>query len=94
MVLIFLVSKNPEMDASPTSEPRVPVVAIACSSDIVWLVTEFRSTIKVFLLSSLLMLARLPADLPMRNWSAASGVSAFMLGGFVAMFGGSVAISM
>ena len=91
---MFLVSKNPDIEASPTSDPRVPVVAIACSSDIEWLVTAFRSTIKLFLLSSLLMLARLPLDLPRRNWRAASGVSASMQGGLEAMFGGRVAISM
>ena len=77
-VLMFLFSKDPEIEASPTSEPRVPVVVLACSSDIEWRVIEFSFTINVFLLSSLLNPPRLMFLL--RNWSAASGLSTSMHG--------------
>ena len=32
-VLTFLFSKDPEIEASPTSDPRVPVVGMASNSD-------------------------------------------------------------
>ena len=72
-VLTFLFSKAPEIEASPTSDPRVPVVGMASNSE--WLLTEFRSTINLLLMSWLLMLARSSVDVPLRNRSAASGVS-------------------
>ena len=77
-LLLFLFSKDPEIAASPTRELRVPVEGIASNSDTEWLVTEFRSAINPLLLSSPLMLARTPRDVPLRNLSAASWVSASM----------------
>ena len=77
-VLVFLFSNDPEIAASPIREPRVPLVGIASNSDTEWLVTEFRSPINPLLFFSLLMLARTPLDVLLRNLSAASGVSASM----------------
>ena len=77
-VFTFLFSKAPEIEASPTSDPRVPVVAMASNSDTEWLLTKFRSAINLLLLSSLLKLARSSVDVPLRNRSAASGDSESM----------------